>query len=209
MRGRRPIAIASAPARTAERGFTLMEMLVVMLLTAMITGVLLQGLQQVMQLQQRFGAELYNTQQGAMLKHWFRRSINGVLADYVDGSHPFRGEETRMSGLTLASLTAEEGLLLPFVWRLRFDPQQALTQLTYGEDATQVILAWPGKSGRFRYFDDKGEGHETWPPPLGKWPQLPSAIKLEYESAGERQSIIAVPQTLGDPPLRLKDLQNI
>ena len=83
MRRRRPIAIASVHARHAERGFTLMEMLVVMLITAMITGLLMQGLQQVFQLQRRFGAELYNTQQGAMLKQWFRRTINGVLADYV------------------------------------------------------------------------------------------------------------------------------
>jgi len=145
-----------------------------------------------------------------MLKHWFRRSINGVQADYDDDSHPFRGEETRMSGLTLASLTAEEGLLLPFAWRLSFDPQQAQTQLIFGEDAAaQVILIWPGKSGRFRYFDDKGEAHSTWPPPFGKWTQLPAAIQLEYESHGERQVIVAVPHKVGDLPLRLKDLQQL
>lgn len=193
---------------TTERGFTLMEMLVVMLLTAMITAVLFQGLQQVIGLQKRFGAELYDTQQGAMIRQWFRRVINGLLPDYPNGRHLFRGEAKSMTGLTLTSLMDEPGQLLPFTWRIRFDPLQEQSQLTYGKNSSsQVILSWPGRSGHFSYYDQQGNAHDTWPPPFGDWPQIPAVIELHYESDGLQQVIVAAPQTLGPLPLRLKDLE--
>ena len=52
--------------RNRSSGFTLLEILVVMILTSMITAILLQGLQQVYRLQVHFGAEMFSSQQGAM-----------------------------------------------------------------------------------------------------------------------------------------------
>ena len=60
------------------RGFTLLEMLVVLILTGMITGILIQGLDQVFRLQTHFGRELFNSQQGEMYAEWFRESVNGL-----------------------------------------------------------------------------------------------------------------------------------
>src|SRR5574340_357904 len=189
-------------------GFTLLEMLVVLILVGMITMLLLQGLQQVSRLQSRFGVEIFNTQQGAMHTAWFRQTVNGLMPDYPDGNHKFRGEQRRFDGLTLSPLNAPEGNLLPFTWSLRFDPQRGETLLQYGvENGAPAIKAWRGNSGRFAYLDAKGALHDSWPPFLGKWPQLPSAIRLEIE--GEERVIMAAPKGPENTLLRLKDIEKL
>ena len=79
--------------------------------------------------------------------------------------------------------------------------------MRYGSDENaQTVLAWPGNSGRFVYFDANNEAHDDWPPFLGKWPQLPQAIYLESQNAKEPRIIVAVPKGLEEPLQRQKDL---
>lgn len=190
-----------------ERGFTLLEMLVVLVLTGFITTILFEGLSQTFRLQQHFGVEMFNTQQGAMRSDWFRQSINGLMPDHEDGRNKFKGDERRMSGLTTAPLTPESVGLAPLTWQLRFDPESGETRLHYGaENDAPAILAWPGNSGRFVYLDNKGEAHDTWPPFLGNWPQLPNAIYLEAKRSDEPYTLVAVPKGLDNPLPRQKDL---
>lgn len=190
-----------------ERGFTLLEMLVVLVLTGFIMTILLEGLSQTFRLQQHFGAEQFNTQQGAMRSDWFRQSINGLMPDHEDGRNKFKGDERRMSGLTTAPLTPESAGLASFTWQLKFDPQSGETRLQYGmENNSPAILAWRGDSGRFVYVDSKGETHDAWPPFLGKWPQLPNAIYLEARKFDAPFTLVAIPKGPDNPLPRLKDL---
>lgn len=190
-----------------QRGFTLLEMLVVLILTGMITAILMQGLHQVFWLQTHFDRELYDTQQGEMYTDWFRQSVNGLMPDYNDGKHKFKGTERELSGMTLSPLNTATEALVPFVWRLRFEPKAGQTQLVYGsEENAPVVLSWRGNSGRFAYFDANSKSHDLWPPALGKWPQLPNAIYLEYLNADESRVIVAVPKGLENPLPRQKDL---
>lgn len=190
-----------------DRGFTLLEMLVVLILVSMTTGILMQGLHQIFLLQSRFGHELFNSQQGAMYTEWFRRSVNGMMPDYHDGKHPFKGSAREFSGMTLSPLNAATETLVPFMWRLEFDPASGQTQLRYGAgEETPTVLSWPGNSGKFVYFDGNNEPHDAWPPFLGKWPQLPKAIYLENQNPEEPRIIVAVPRGPESPLPRQKDL---
>jgi general secretion pathway protein J len=191
-----------------HRGFTLLEMLVVLILAGMITSILMQGLHQVFQLQTHFGRELFNTQQGEMYAEWFRSSVNGLMPDYDDGKHKFKGSAHEFSGLTLSPLDTATEALLPLDWRLKFDPQTGQTQLQYGgaKDAP-VVLAWQGNSGRFVYVDGDNKPHDTWPPFLGKWSQLPKAIYLENQNRDEPRVIVAVPKGPENPLPRQRDLE--
>lgn len=190
-----------------QRGFTLLEMLVVLILTGMITGILMQGLYQVFRLQTHFGRELFNTQQGGMYTEWFRQSVNGMMPDYPNGKHKFKGSSREFGGMTLSPLNTGTEALLPFAWHLKFDPNTGQTQLQYGpEENAPVVLAWPGNSGKFVYFDAKDEPHDDWPPLLGKWPQLPKAIYLENQNSDEPRVIVAVPRAQENPLPRLMDL---
>lgn len=188
-------------------GFTLLEMLVVMVLTALITTLLMGGLGMVHRLQSRFGPEVFNSQHGAMYADWFRLTVNGLMPDYPDGQYRFKGEPDRFSGLTLSPLDRPPGAPAPFGWLLHFDPVAGQTQLRYGEASIGVtILSWPGSGGRFRYLDAKGEKHDSWPPPFGSPAQVPAAIWLETPGEGAQRLLVAVPLGPSAPDVRLRDL---
>jgi len=192
------------------RGFTLIEILVVLIITGFIVAILLQSLQLVFRLQTHFGSEIFRTQNGAMYSDWFRESINGLLSDDEGGKQKFRGERREMSGLTLAPLDQENGTIASFVWRLEFDVGKGLTGLYFGvagEEQPLQILAWESNSGRFIYIDAQNEAHDNWPPFLGKWPQLPKAIFLESGTGAQLRLIVAAPRSADIPLPRRKVIE--
>lgn len=194
------------------RGFTLVEILVVLIITGFIVAILLQSLHQVFRLQTQFGSEIFHTQNGAMYADWFRQSINGLMPDHDKGAQKFRGERRQMHGLTLSPLDRENGTLAAFVWRLEFDARSGLTSLYYGdtgEKETSQILTWSSNSGRFIYIDAENAAHDNWPPFLGNWPQLPNAIYLESGKGEQLRLIVATPKGAVIPPLRRKDLESM
>ena len=191
-------------------GFTLIEILVVLVITGFIVTILLQALHQVFRLQTHFGSEIFHTQNGAMYSDWFRDSINGLMPDEKSGKQQFRGEARRMSGLTLSPLDQDSGTLARFVWRLEFDRNQSLTSLYFGDAEAkqpQQVLAWRSNNGRFVYIDAQNEAHDSWPPFLGSWPQLPQAVYLETGAAEELRVIVATPKATGTPPLTRKEIE--
>ena len=194
------------------RGFTLVEILVVLVLTGFIVTILLQSLHQVFRLQTQFGSEIFNSQNGAMYADWFRQSINGIMPDDARGKLKFRGEPRRMTGLTLSPLDREAGTLTSFVWRFAYDSRTGITALQYGDTdekpATRVV-EWNGDSGRFIYVDADNEVHDSWPPFLGKWPQLPSAIYLQSGTPDQPGLIVAAPRGPATSLLRRKDWESL
>ena len=198
--------------RAESRGFTLIEILVVLVITGFIVAILLQSLHQVIRLQTHFGSEIFHTQNGAMYADWFRQSIRGLMPDHVSGSRKFRGEPRRLSGLTISPMELESGSPAPFVWRLEFDSHTDLTALVYGDKGgkqTLTILTWRTDRGRFIYVDAENEAHDSWPPAPGKWPQLPKAIYLECGNGENMRLIVASPRASDLPLRRRKDFESL
>lgn len=193
-----------------HQGFTLVEILVVLVIVSLVSGILFQAMGQVAHLQKKFGVELVHAQQGEMLSNWFQQSIEGLLPDYPDGKNKFSGAERRLSGLTTSPLASENGVPSPLVWELAFDADTGETRLLYGADKGAVpVISWPGNKGKFTYLDSKGELHESWPPRLGLWPQLPAAIRVETLRDGEPAIMMAVPMGPTDPLPRIVDVIGI
>ncbi len=148
----------------AQRGFTLLEMLVVLVLVALISTLLLEGISHVLLLRERLLG--------------VRSSVAGLLPDYPTAQsnllfqarspQVFEGQSDALSGLTLAALDANGGVPTRFSWRLLRANQEYW-----------AVMGWPGEQGEFRYQDKAGKWHEQWPPALGlEPPQLPSAVLL-------------------------------
>lgn len=202
--------MSKLPARHPSGGFTLVEILVVLILTGFIVTILMQALHQVFRLQTHFGHEVFNTQSGAMYADWFRQSINGLVPDYIDGKQKFQGGRREMRGLTLAPLDQDTGTLTPFVWRLEYDPGRNLSALYYGESGDKKalqIMHWQNNNGRFIYVDAKDEAHDSWPPFLGKWPQLPHAIYLESGAGDAARVLVAAPRSAATTMARRKEVE--
>ena len=165
-----------------KQGFTLLEMLVVLLIVSLLTTLLMQGFAYILQLRGRFLTQLSDLQQGTLQEHWFRSSTTALVADYPDipDAKIFQGEAKQFQGLTLSALDAEAGLPTPMMWKLVFQEGSTFLQYQHSNGEVWEVSRWLGDSGEFSYFDSAGKWYPTWPPQnLGiKPPQLPKAIML-------------------------------
>lgn len=187
-------------------GFTLIEILVVMIIVAMVSGILFEALVRAYRLQERFGTELFSVQQGQMATDWFRQTIQGLQPDYADGSHVFRGGEHEFSGLSNNPVSDEYGAPTPITWRIR--NQNETAELLYvRKDHETPILSWRGQA-RFVYFDDKQRSNDNWPP-QGVSRQLPNQIQLVISDSVNPVDIVATPLGSLETPSRMQDVFGI
>ena len=185
--------------RKPQNGFTLIEMLVVMILVSITSAVLIQAMGYLFGIQQRAGSEAWNMQGKAMSEDWFRQVVEGLQPDYTDGRNVFSGADHQFSGLTTNLLAENYGGLGAFSFSLRPDYSGGSTNLVYGNDS--IILSMNDTNAKFVYVDEKGEPHDSWPPPLGIWPQLPSSILIE----GKDFVLAATPLGPAAPLPRVQD----
>lgn len=183
---------ATRASQLNQVGFTLIEVLVVLIIVAMISGVLFQVLERAYRLQERFGVELFNVQHGQMAADWYRQSVQGLLPDYPDGRNIFQGKDREFSGLSSNPPSDGYGMPTPITWKIRNNRQNGTMELAYLEGKQEtIILAWHSNEARFFYFDEKQTSHDSWPPPLGRSTQLPKQIQLVTKDAGDPVNIIA------------------
>jgi general secretion pathway protein J len=185
-------------------GFSILEMLVVLMIVGFISSILFEALDQVYKLQSRFGLQLAQSQQGAMYTDWFRQVVQGLQTDFPDGKEKFKGSESEFAGVTTSPLSTRYGSPVAITLSLKYDRSENLTTLLYSDNANKMnLFSWSGKkAGRFIYVDAAGEQHDDWPPPFGIWPQLPNTIFLQSQNDGEPQLISAVPRGTRDAKIR-------
>lgn len=177
-----------------QRGFTLLEMLVVLLIVALAGSLLFEGSAQVLGMQARLEAQLSAQRDTAMRADWLRQLVQGLQPDYQDGRHLFLGTAQGYSGLSTNLLAGDYGSLAPFSIVLSYQANRDETLVRYGSTAeAPVLLTLSGTRTQLRYWDDQGEAHDSWPPAMGLWPQLPRAITLEGRAADQPLVIAASP----------------
>lgn len=189
-------------------GFTLVEILVVMIIMGMVSSILFQALERAYRLQDRFGAELFAAQQGQMTTDWYRQTVQGLRPDYPNGKNIFKGSNNEFSGLTDNSLGKSLGVPTPISWKIRKDLRTGLTELVYIEGQKEtVILDWLGSDAHFVYLDAQRSPHDQWPPlQMGPSPQLPQQVQIVSQDKSQRIDIIATPMITARPVMRIQDL---
>lgn len=191
----------------AYRGFTLIEVLVVLILVAMVSGILFQALERAYGLQRRFGTELFRTQQGQMAVDWYRQTVQGLYPDLAGGRNVFKGSDREFSSLSINPLGLDYGSPTPIRWSLHNNTDTGATELIYRESTTDTpLIAWRGKDAKFIYLDAQQEPHDQWPPSLGLFPQLPSQIQLMASDDATPIAVVATPMGPTEPMLRPQDM---
>jgi general secretion pathway protein J len=161
-------------------GFTLLEMLVVLVLVGLISTLLLQGFSYVLHLRTRFLIHLENAQQGALKEYWFRGTVAAILADYKNGEHIFQGNERQLTGLTIAPLDNVAGVPSTLTWQLQSADGMTILNYQNSRGESWEVARWQGNEGHFSYRAVDGKWYDQWPPKLGmEPPQLPRLIVLE------------------------------
>lgn len=181
----------SARPRRAERvlrargGYSLMEVLAVLAMTAMIAVLLFDGVGGLYRLRAAVEREADAAERDLLVYSWWRESVRGLVQDYPDGSDRFQGGPDRFTGLTLSPLHDAPGAPRPFGWVIRTgDPagevqagRDAGGDEAGGSDAAErgawlgYIAPGSGSAARlsalpdgaeFRYLDEDGAWAPTW-----------------------------------------------
>lgn len=189
--------------RLDQRGMTLIEVMVVVIIVALISSFLFEALSGVFDLRRRLAPWLDLAGDSAIAASWFRDTVSGTVTEYENGPNPFRGDEQSLHGITVTPLTNFVGVPTVYEWRVRQDASRNLSFLEYHEwDAPwRTLLQWGGRFGQLSYIGDDGQTYTQWPPALGKPPpQLPAVVILSYGGdITNAQVIVAAIVAVRDP----------
>lgn len=197
--------MATDSTRTA--GFTLLEMLVVLVIAGLALTLTTQALGQYQRAQARAIASERIGREVRLSEAWFRDSVRGLYPAAPKNSEAgrpamlgsgnvavaFTGDTEGFTGVTLAPVLAGQGIPVVQTWRI-VRASRDLPRLELEEEGKRLRLVLPRAGDmRLHYVDPEGKLHAQWPPKLGLWRQLPEAIVLETlpEADGTGGGLIA------------------
>jgi type II secretory pathway component PulJ len=171
--------------RSVTTGFTLLETLVVLVITGLVSLVLVQGLGLVLAARTTAQDKVVDIDEAVLRQNLFLEPLRGILPDYPERANIFAGEARRLHGLTARPLQGRTGTPVGFALSMDYDSSRGQTSLTYQEqNAEPLILGyWEGADGAFSYRDRTGQWSETWPPSAdADVVQTPWLVRVEMGS---------------------------
>ena len=192
-----------------SRGFTLLEVLVVLVLVSLTMTVLMQGVLYTLQLRTQFLTQQQRLREDFLPESWFRSSSAALAPVKADRPEAFQGDREGFRGLSLMPLLGKPGEPVRIEWRLTSsDGQRILQYRQENREEVVAVSAWPETTQvGLDYLDGNGHWSERWPPPTAPAPgsqpppQLPAALRLKI-SDQERRSLWLVPIAgRRDPPI--------
>lgn len=194
-------------------GFTLVEMLVVLIIVGMISAIVATSYQRILDIRVRLAAFLDGTDAPTLVAGWFRNSVEGLVADQKGGANVFGGTAQRFVGLSVAPIDGPPGVPTRIAWDLAFDPALSRTALRYRREDRQamIVASWPGDRGRLLYCTPQIQCSDSWPPAAlsdagEAVSQLPALVILEAVRGTDEWPIVAAPQADRDPRPKLENL---
>jgi prepilin-type N-terminal cleavage/methylation domain-containing protein len=204
---------ATLAVRGRERGLTLLEMLVTLVIVSFVVTIVAQAMGQVSRIERLLEGGQLRSMATSVRAEWVRAALASMLPGTADAGDRFRGDARSLRGLSAEAPGATGSVLATMQLGLEFDGESGATRLQLragdvvaggAEAQATTLLSWPGNVGRFRYLDPQGEWIDQWPPPMhsADAATLPAAILVETGMSDIRL-IIAAPQVSESPlPLR-------
>lgn len=196
-------ATAQKRPAAAQAGFTVLELLTVLVLISLLSLVLMTGFERVLDIRSRLTAFIDETEAPVLVADWFRATISGLVADRPDGNDRFVGGPRQLVGLSLAPLDGTAGVPTRITWEIVFDDQTGRSSLRYrnGAEPDMLIASWPGNTGDLRYCDADLRCRDTWPADP-RATQLPFLVELVVVKGNEPWPILSAPVSDPGPPSR-------
>lgn len=161
-----------------ERGMTLLEMLVVLMIAAMALALGFQSLGQWRRAETAISGLTGQARQVTLSQTWLTDSLRSLIP--VEAA-PFTGTATELRGMAVNAVLASRGGNTDVRWSLT--PGASGQMLTLVENGQTLSMPLAGiRSAAFSYVDPEGKPHDRWPPALGVADNLPAAITLQLTS---------------------------
>ena len=177
----------------------------VLVLTSLLATLIIQSLVYVLSLRERVLTQLEISEAARLSEHWYRQSLNAVVADLDERERRFAGSSDAFSAITLTAIHQPYGVPTQIRWTI--DSDGATQHLRYeAEDHDGFdVLTWRGGSAKFSYLDHDGEWHQQWPPRFGEpTHQLPAAVLLQAPDVIQGGAWLASIQAAKDPRIGLR-----
>lgn len=167
----------------AQRGLTLVELLVTLVLVALATSLVIGGIGQASALLGRVTADQGSGYEELMARTWLRQSIEAVVPQAGDQRSLVGGPgELRIQ--SFRPLLGSEGVATELAWRIG---AQGALEYQEGDQAMQVGALPPML--RFEYQGADLAWHEEWP--LDEDSGLPERVGIVF--AGEEDRLLLAP----------------
>lgn len=161
----------------SERGLTLLEMMVVLLIGGMAIALGFQSLAQWRRANVAMSHVGSSVQQTALIESWFEDTVRG-LAPIPET--PFEGQGQQMDGTTTQPVQMHQGGTTRVKWSIESVNDDI--QLTVSEEGKSFQTRLPGVlKANFGFVDKDGKVHDQWPPKLGVHKDLPVIVTLTIE----------------------------
>lgn len=191
--------MALAYRRSHNKGFTLLEMLVALVLTGFLVALLSGSLHYALQAREKLTDELVNGKRALALQSWFRAVVGGAIPITGDRDERFLGKRQEFTLFTAGSLLPQQVVKPELVTlSLRKNANRDL-ELVYREGGKDYLLAsWAEGEGEFQYFEDQGRARSEWTvEPQARTRLLPRLVKLEVRAGSRDEVFLAATNATG------------
>lgn len=184
-----------AARRRMQRGFTLLEAVVTLVIVSLLVAVLMQSLSHALSLRTRLLRVQAEARTDFLQESWFRETVAGAQADFDNALGAMEGARDAMSYPTPVPLVAE-GMSRARWWLSGTGDE---VSLHYSDGAAQDLVVVPGplKDASFSYLARSGEWSDTWRPAADDPERLPRLVR--FEATTTRGRLYWVVPLLADP----------
>ncbi|GGW92489.1 PulJ/GspJ family protein [Alteromonas halophila] len=168
-----------------QRGFTLIEMLVVLVITSLTASLLVSGLESTWRNFEKLGARNLKTTAAQLPKIWFTQSVESMVLRHPNTSM-FSGNATDLSFSTLTPPDMPGPGVYKLHWRLRADGNRTALLYRHDTEETYTSLGYVDGSGVFEYLTSQG-WQRAYSPSNGR---IPEAIRIQ---SNNQEWVMALP----------------
>jgi prepilin-type N-terminal cleavage/methylation domain-containing protein len=189
-------------------GFTLLEVLVVLGITSVLAGLVLQLLLQAFRLDSTARRQFDEGAPASVRQLWLRDAIGAAQADTPDDRPAFEGSSTEVSLVTPDSLAQAGPAYGRLILSIERSPEgdSTLRAISAGaarrdsaadEAPASALLRWPVAEVRFRYRGQAGDWVDSWPPATAaaEAQPIPTALMVEVTSRPSESLVVRIPNT--------------
>ncbi len=171
---------------SAISGFTLLEMLVVLMMVGLISTLLMQSLVFGLNGFERLSVQLANNRSTRVVEFWFRSTVASLAPNEEKEKNTFNGSSNGLYGLAFRTLKNNDLIATPMGWHVGERP--GTLHYVDENNRTIPIYSFREPSLSFVYISKSGQRFNQWPPnSFDTYTQLPAAIVLIMGEGKQRE----------------------